>query len=361
MDNEQAKNTVEELCDEKQRALEDRLARHCSEAERLVQQMHSTLDEFSLRDHCDGTRHADIEQVLTKDAQAFDSAVEGIIKRGGIVEEAAKISLQCEENLEKLPSKKNEYLRSVEAAIANVKRVADTVNEATGAKSAVDFAKEVHDVLETMCVSVRDLQDPKKNSTTFKGRAEKLATIVSTEYKNARLKWEENSNGYEMHPEAEDVSTSASKSIALLRKHLTSADETYAEVVSELGRAAKRAGVENGMRYAEAWHLVRNITFAVENSSHPDVCNEERVSQLAWSLRRLHIQQELKNVHGNVTLRTLAERVKEQMKVAASHMKKVVSVLDRARIALRRAREWANERDCIPSHAQLLSALQDIW
>ncbi|KAH8619799.1 hypothetical protein ERJ75_000121600 [Trypanosoma vivax] len=108
MDNEQAKNALEELCDEKQRALEDRLSRHCSEAERLVQQMHSTLDEFSLRDHCEGTRHADIEQVLTKDAQAFGSAVEGIIKRGGIVEEAAKTSLQCEEKLEKLLSKKNE-------------------------------------------------------------------------------------------------------------------------------------------------------------------------------------------------------------------------------------------------------------
>ncbi|KAG8341866.1 hypothetical protein TRVL_07306 [Trypanosoma vivax] len=254
----------------------------------------------------------------------------------------------------------NNSVSDITAAMSSAVQVRETAK--TAAANAV--ADVLRSLMKDMCASSSELSELQKKNNELKGTADALKNKVSVESRHAEAAWKRDSLVSEVPQDVEDSFTHASKSVAVLAKHLQRVDAQYFRAVSELEKWLTKSDESDAKSYDVLANFVRGIKSNLPAVSSPNVCSDGHIDEVVASLLQ-RPDAMLKNVSFVVSLGELAAKVEGRVAAAREQMGKVASSADDAQAAveeaIRRARNTAAGRRCTPLHRQLLNILKHIW
>ncbi|CCD19118.1 hypothetical protein ERJ75_001213600 [Trypanosoma vivax] len=254
----------------------------------------------------------------------------------------------------------NNSVSDITAAMSSAVQVRETAK--TAAANAV--ADVLRSLMKDMCASSSELSELQKKNNELKGTADALKNKVSVESRRAEAAWKRDSFVSEVPQDVEDSFTHASKSVAVLAKHLQRVDAQYFRAVSELEKGLTKSDESDAKSYDVLANFVRGINSNLPAVSCSSVCNDDHIDEVVASLLQ-RPDAILKNVSFVVSLGELAAKVEGRVAAAREQMRKVASSADDAQAAveeaIRRARNTAAGRRCTPLHRQLLNILKHIW
>ncbi|KAH8606528.1 hypothetical protein ERJ75_001504200 [Trypanosoma vivax] len=130
-------------------------------------------------------------------------------------------------------TKINSSVHDVTVAMGNAEHIRETAK--TAAASAVSDV--LRSLMREVCASAAELYEQHTKNNGFKGKTEAFKNNVSAESRRAGTEWKRDNDLSGMPQDVEDGFTYASKSVAVLKKHIRRADAQYVKVVSELEKS----------------------------------------------------------------------------------------------------------------------------
>ncbi|CCD21358.1 hypothetical protein, conserved in T.vivax [Trypanosoma vivax Y486] len=229
-------------------------------------------------------------------------------------------------------TKINSSVHDVTVAMGNAEHIRETAK--TAAASAVSDV--LRSLMREVCASAAELYEQHTKNNGFKGKTEAFKNNVSAESRRAGTEWKRDNDLSGMPQDVEDGFTYASKSVAVLKKHIRRADAQYVKVVSELEKEFTKSDESSANSYDGVFSFVRDINSDLTATSSPRVCKSDHIDEVVVSLLKNNDAM-LKNVSVIVSLGELAAKVKERVAAVRDQMKKVFSSAAGAREAVEQA------------------------
>ncbi|CCD19769.1 hypothetical protein, conserved in T. vivax [Trypanosoma vivax Y486] len=281
--------------------------------------------------------------------------------------------LKANETLRDLEARAEEINKNVSSisrdlgvAVQNLKNVNELMRSSSVAAEAV-VADVLKHLMGSLCATAAELRVTRKNLTLLSANATNIKKSVSEEEAQAIAASKNASGSPDMSPYVEEGFTVAVRVTVLLEKELQRANARL-EMMTASRAAMKLKEVRAGNTnvFDAVSDAVLGIFADTPGKPHENVCTRNAISELVKRLKGKSGDFPLLRGTSVITeLSQFTTKMSDELKGAVKRMNKVGVRAAEANEALaeavRRAREDAAGRRCLPLHQQLFNALSGWW
>ncbi|KAH8620298.1 hypothetical protein ERJ75_000077100 [Trypanosoma vivax] len=256
--------------------------------------------------------------------------------------------------------------RDLEVAVQNLKNVNELMRSSSVAAEA-EVADVLKHLMSELCATAAELRATRKNLTLLSANATSIKKSVSEEEAQAIAASKNASGSPDMSPYVEEGFTVAVRMTVLLEKELQRTNARL-EMMTASRAAMKLKEVHAGNTnvFDAVSDAVVGIFADTPGKPHENVCTRNATSELVQKLKGKSGDFPLLRDTSVITeLNRFATKMSDELKGAVKRMNNVVVRAAEANEALaeavRRAREDAAGRRCLPLHQQLFNVLSGWW
>ncbi|CCD17977.1 hypothetical protein, conserved in T. vivax [Trypanosoma vivax Y486] len=279
---------------------------------------------------------------------------------------ANKTLRELEARAEEINKNVSSVSKDLEVAVQNLKNVNELMRNSSVAAEYV-VADVLSHLMSELCATAAELRVTRKNLTLLSANATSIKKSVSEEEAQAIAASKNASGSPDTSPYVEEGFTVAVRMTALLEKELQRTNARL-EMMTASRAAAKLKEVHAGNTNAfdAVSDAVVGIFADTPGKPHENVCTRNATSELVKRLKGKSGDFPLLRDTSVITeLNRFATKMSDELKGTTKRMNKVAVRAAEANEALaeavRRAREDAAGRRCLPLHQQLFSALSGWW